>query len=59
MWPQNHTDDEDYIRPYSGSIFNLRNEYEKVFHENRFRAIKDDEDSSKVFKINYAINLFP
>lgn len=59
LWPQNHTDDEDYIRPYNGSIFDLRNAYSKIFYEERFKDIRDDEDSSKVFKVNYAINLLP
>ena len=58
-WPTTHTDPETYIRPYNGSIFHLRNEYRTIFHEDRFKAIKDNEDSSKVFKVNYSINLLP
>lgn len=59
MWPQNHTEDEEYIRPYNGSIFDLREAYRTIFHEERFKKIKDDEDSSKVYKVSYAINLLP
>ena len=37
----------------------MRNEYANIFHEPRFRKIRDNEDSSKVFKVNYSINLLP
>ena len=59
LWPQNHTNEEDLIRPYNGSILHLRDAYDKIFPEQRFRPIRDDEDSSKVFKVDYFINLLP
>jgi len=59
LWPQNHTDEEDMIRPYNGSIFHLRDAYRNIFPEKRFKPISDDADSTKVFKVNYYINLLP
>ena len=64
-WPTTHTDPETYIRPYNGSLFRLRENYKKVFHEDNFIAIEDmmDEgqamDMTKVYKIKYCVNLLP
>lgn len=40
-WPTTHTDPESYIRPYNGSLFRLRENYKKVFHEENFIPIED------------------
>ena len=60
QWPSNHTDENTYIRPYNGSIFNLRHCYKQIFHEKRFDKINEEnEDSHKVFKVTYKLNLLP
>lgn len=46
------------MRPYNGSIFELRDKYRHIFYEPQFE-INDDEDnidSRKVYKIKYSIN---
>lgn len=55
-----------FRRPYNESIFDLRHSYKKVFPEAEFDdltnddgSIKDQIDSSKIFKIKYTINLLP
>ena len=35
-WPSTHTNDKKYIRPYNDSVFSLRKNYNKVFHEEEF-----------------------
>jgi len=58
-WPSNHTDDKTYYRAYNGSIFNLRNSYREVFHEDEFEDISNREtqvQSDKVYKIKYNLN---
>ena len=35
-WPSTHTDKNDYMRPYNDTIFDLRYNYTKVFHEEHF-----------------------
>jgi hypothetical protein len=37
-WPSTHTDRGTYMRPYNGSIFDLRNEYQNIFFEDRFQV---------------------
>lgn len=58
-WPSTHTDDSKYIRPYNGSIFDLRQHYKTIFFEKEFDAIdeSDDIDSSKIYKIKYTLQL--
>ena len=59
-WISNHTNDEEYLRPYNGSIFELRHQYSNVFpEEDLFGPIDDDKESSKVFKINFHVNILP
>ena len=56
---------KDYVRkPYNNSLFDLRQHYETVFPE--FETIdanlEDDMsaiDSSKIYKIQYSVNLLP
>ena len=42
-WPSSHTDSVEYIRPFNDSIFNLRESYNKIFHEARFNTDPNDE----------------
>jgi hypothetical protein len=58
-WPGNHTNDEECIRYYKGSFYQLHNNYELVFPEAEFAKEDNVEDSSKVFKIKFSINLLP
>ena len=56
-WPSTHTDKNDYMRPYNDTIFDLRYNYTKVFHEEHFQVPDDEDapvlDSSKVYKVKY------
>lgn len=38
-WPATHTEHEHYRRPYTGSLFELRDHYRTIFHEPRFKPI--------------------
>jgi hypothetical protein len=70
-WPSTHTNDETTIRPYNLSIFNLRQHYLTTFPEEGFARLPDVHDveggntmqakidSSKIYKIEYSINLLP
>lgn len=63
-WPSTHEDSSKYSRPYNDSIFNLRYCYRNIFPEDKFSIKSVAEslevlDSTKVFKINYKINILP
>lgn len=62
-WPSTHTDDDSYLRPYNGSIFELRKKYSEIFFEEHFKAKDDAEedaiDSSKLYKVSYTVNMLP
>lgn len=58
-WPGNHTNDEECIRYYKESFYQLHLNYSKVFPEEEFEKEDSVEDSSKVFKIKFCINLLP
>ena len=71
-WPSNHHDGDDYMRPYNGSLFELRKSYRQIFHEGNFEIYDEEEgtgdaeedgveeiDSTKMFKISYKINILP
>jgi len=64
-WPSTHTNADEYIRPYSESIFNIRQHYKSVFPEAELQDVIGGEnkakniDSSKIYKIKYSINLLP
>ena len=62
-WPSSHTDLQKLIRPYNGSIFEIRNKYKTVFGD-----VKEPEESkqssgkkekSKFYKIKYKLNMIP
>lgn len=70
-WPNQHWENSRRIMPYNGSIFTLRNNYNSVFTDPALQVrIVDGEfklaprsnefqDSRKVFKVSYHINLLP
>jgi len=58
-WPGNHSNDEECIRYYKKSFYQLHNNYQTVFPEAEFQEEDKIEDSSKVVKIKYSINLLP
>jgi hypothetical protein len=50
------------IRPYNHSIFSIRQHYLTTFPEDTFKRPDEDSknvDSSKIYKLNYTINLLP
>ena len=59
QWISNHTNDGEYLRPYNGSLFNLMNQYNKIFSGPEFEAIDEKEASHKIFKISFHVNLLP
>ena len=61
-WPGNHNHDEDCIRPYSGSVFDIRFQYKHIFPEDHFDPIENQSEEvemTKVNKIRYSLNLLP
>jgi len=57
-WPGNHYNDEECIRPYNGSYFDIRDKYREVFPEDDFNDADLDEHMDKAFKkIKYTVNL--
>lgn len=60
-WPQTHTDPVKLIKPFNGSIFDLRNCYNQVFED--FVANEEDQKMAKkdygtrLYKIKYTLNL--
>lgn len=59
-WPGNHYNDEECIRAYNGSYFDIRDKYREVFPEDNF----DNSDESMALnadqpfkKIKYSVNL--
>ena len=67
QWPGNHFDDEECIRAYNGSFFDIRHSYDTIFPDIvPMEQLKDEEDEDednkgpskmKVSKIKYSINL--
>ena len=57
-WASTHTDDKTYMKPYNGSIFELRDQYRNIFSEPQFEINEEEDsiDSRKVYKIKYSIN---
>ena len=64
-WPGNHWNETECIRPYNGSFFNVRHAYLNVFAGEEFKPMDnvepekegEQEETKKVFKIKYSINL--
>jgi hypothetical protein len=66
MWPGNHNDDEECIRAYNGSFFDIRFSYNSIFpefvpleqqEEDASNGDDEGEDKRKISKIKYSINL--
>ena len=62
-WPATHTEEDECIRPYNGSIFDLRYGYRIVFPEEKFAVPSFEEmkliDKTQIFKVKYTVNLLP
>ena len=60
-WPSAHYDNTPFLKPFNGSIFDLRNSYLSIFPEYKdCKDSKDDRSSSrKYFKVKYTVNLLP
>lgn len=41
-WPQIHTNDKSYLRPYNGSLFTVHENYKTCFPEKEFEKLNDD-----------------
>jgi hypothetical protein len=64
QWPGNHNDDEECIRAYNGSFFNIRHSYKLIFpdfepldEQKNEKGGEKGEESKKVSKIKYSVNL--
>lgn len=58
-WPSIHSHDDSYIRPYNGSLFDLRDHYREIFPESELKPINMGRFKGKLYKIKYTINLLP
>lgn len=72
-WPAIHTDPESRMKPYSGSVFQLKDQYNNVFHDvpdvapssslnSSMRKRKEDSGENikqKFYKIKYTLNTLP
>ena len=50
------------MRPYNGSIFELRFKYDQIFEQIEHETAQSDfeeVDTRKIFKVSYAINMLP
>lgn len=43
QWPSVHTNHDRVLKPYHGSLFNLREEYSKIFKEPKYQAIQTEQ----------------
>ena len=43
-WPCSHINSDTTIRPYNDSLFQIRHNYRKVFHEDLFKSIEEYQD---------------
>jgi len=61
-WPSIHFDHDKYLKPYNGSVFELRDSYHSVFDEAHFQIPNKDlelMDNKRVAKVQYTINMLP
>jgi hypothetical protein len=60
-WPSMHTDNDSYMMPYNGAIFDLRYNYRKIFKNPELEPIDEDADlnGQKLYKVSYRINIMP
>lgn len=47
-WPTSHTCEDYLLRPYNGSIFDVRHAYREVFHEDEFMTIQEQNEELEV-----------
>jgi hypothetical protein len=63
QWPNAHPNKEPCVKPFNGSLFDIRYRYKDVFIDKEFAICHDSETSSnehmKIYKIAYEINLLP
>jgi hypothetical protein len=59
-WPAAHTDVRKTVKPYNGSIFDIRHSYSEVF-EDLGDPINSESTcgSDRFYKITYSLNLLP
>ena len=57
-WPQTHENPEKIIAPFKGSMFQIRDKYEKTFG-NRLARMQNKEKGNKMFKIKYQLLILP
>ena len=72
-WCGTHWNDKEVMKPYSGSIFRLRNKYKSIFGAKEFSPMPDEEEDkeaydkfvklngkkTRTYKIEYRVNLLP
>ena len=59
-WPQTHDNEDECIRYFNESIFQIRQHYRKVFPEDDFAPLDiEDMTNKKIYKIKYKVNLLP
>ena len=64
-WPMTHYNRSTVFRAYNESVFAIRQHYLSTFPESSFARMVDIDDplyhldSSKIYKIDYSINLLP
>ena len=60
-WPSTHTYPNNVLRPYHYSLLQVRQNYRNVFPEPEYKDedLNEVQDSSKIFKIKYTINILP
>ena len=46
QWANNHTNDNTFLKPYNGSLFELGNKYNEIFKEPMFKHIDENEDTN-------------
>lgn len=58
-WATNHPNDNDYLMPYNGSIFELREKYREIFPGPEFEPIDEENNKLRLYKISFHVNLLP
>ena len=59
-WPQTHDIEDECLRYFNESIFQIRAHYRTVFPEEEFAPLDiDDMKKKKINKIKYKVNLLP
>lgn len=48
QWPSNHANFERALKPYHGSLFELRDEYSTIFTESKFQTKKTSQSMEEI-----------